>query len=77
MTRTRPLWIALLLLWSLMPMVWQLVTSFSTAEALVDGSIPFLQRWTFDHYRELLQSDPPFWRYLVNCCSAKRSSSPS
>ena len=66
MTRIRPLWIALLLLWSLMPMVWQLVTSFSTAEALVDGSIPFLQRWTLDHYRELLQSDPPFWRYLVN-----------
>ena len=66
MRRTRPLWIVLLLLWTLMPMLWQLITSLSTAEALVDGSIPFLQRWTFAHYRELLQSDPPFWRYLVN-----------
>ena len=39
-------WISLLLLWSLLPMLWQLISSFSTAESLVDGSIPFLQRWT-------------------------------
>ncbi len=59
-------WICLLLLWSLLPMVWQLISSFSTAESLVNGSIPFLQRWTLVHYKELLASDPPFWRYLLN-----------
>ena len=59
-------WISLLLLWSLLPMLWQLISSLSTAEALVDGSIPFLKRWTLVHYQELWASDPPFWRYLLN-----------
>ena len=65
MTR-RSLWIALLLIWSLAPMLWQLITSFTTTAALVDGSIPFLQRWTLNNYRDLLSSNPPFWRYLAN-----------
>ena len=59
-------WISLLLLWSLLPMLWQLISSLSTAEALVNGSIPFLKRWTLVHYQELWASDPPFWRYLLN-----------
>ena len=66
MTRRLAPWISLLLVWSLLPMLWQLISSFSTAESLVDGSIPFLQRWTLVHYKELLASDPPFWRYLLN-----------
>ena len=66
MTRRLAPWISLLLVWSLLPMLWQLISSFSTAESLVDGSIPFLQRWTLVHYRELLASDPPFWRYVLN-----------
>jgi multiple sugar transport system permease protein len=32
----------------------------------VNGAIPFQNRWTLIHYRELLSSDPPFWRYLLN-----------
>ena len=66
MTRRLAPWISLLLVWSLLPMLWQLISSFPTAESLVDGSIPFLQRWTLVHYRELLASDPPFWRYVLN-----------
>ena len=66
MSRRLAPWISLLLVWSLLPMLWQLISSFSTAESLVDGSIPFLQRWTLVHYRELLASDPPFWRYTLN-----------
>ena len=62
----RQLWISLLLLWSLAPMLWQLISSFTTTAALVDGGVPFLQRWTLIHYRQLLSSDPPFWRFLLN-----------
>ena len=64
--KRRSAWIVLLLIWSLAPMLWQLLTSFTTSAALVDGSIPFLQRWTLNHYRDLLSSNPPFWRYLAN-----------
>ena len=62
----RQLWISLLLLWSLAPMLWQLISSFTTTAALVDGGVPFLQRWTLIHYRQLLSSDPPFLRFLLN-----------
>ena len=66
MNRSRSIWIALLLIWSLLPMLWQLITSFTSSDALVNADLPFQQRWTLDHYRELLSSDPPFWRYLLN-----------
>ena len=66
MNRSRSLWIGLLLIWSLLPMLWQLVTSFTSSDALVDAALPFAQRWTLEHYRTLLASDPPFWRYLLN-----------
>ena len=62
----RHLWISLLLIWSLAPMLWQLISSFTTTAALVDGAVPFVQRWTLIHYRQLLSSDPPFWRFLLN-----------
>ena len=62
----RHLWISLLLIWSLAPMLWQLISSFTTTAALVDGAVPFSQRWTLIHYRQLLSSDPPFWRFLLN-----------
>ena len=58
--------VTLLLIWSLAPMIWQLISSFTSSEALVNGAIPFQNRWTLIHYRELLSSDPPFWRYLFN-----------
>lgn len=62
----RRLLILLLLLWSLAPMIWQLITSFSTSEALVSAGEPIGNRWTFDNYRDVLASQPPFWRYLFN-----------
>jgi multiple sugar transport system permease protein len=65
-TSRQALLITLLLIWSLAPMVWQLISSFTSSEALVNGAIPFQNRWTLIHYRELLSSDPPFWRYLLN-----------
>ena len=52
----RLFWISLLLLWSLAPMLWQLISSFTTTAALVDASTPFTQRWTLSHYRQLLSS---------------------
>ena len=65
MTR-RSLWIALLLVWSLGPMLWQLLSSFTTADALVNDQLSFWSRWTLNNYRDLLSTDPPFWRYLLN-----------
>ncbi len=66
MNRSRSLWIMLLLVWSLLPMIWQLITSFTSSDALVSAGIPFQHRWTLAHYRDLLSGDPPFWRYLLN-----------
>ena len=40
----RPFWIALLLVWSLGPMLWQLVSSFTTADALVSDQLSFWNR---------------------------------
>ena len=65
MTR-RSLWIALLLVWSLAPMLWQLLSSFTTTDALVNDQLSFWSRWTLKNYRDLLSTDPPFWRYLFN-----------
>ena len=54
--------ITLLLLWSLLPLLWQLQTSFRTAEGLMGGS----GGWTLANYRLVLGGSPPFWRYLLN-----------
>ena len=60
------IWIIITLLWTVLPMVWQLICSFTTNTALVDSSVSFSQKWTLYHYKELFMSDPPFWRYLMN-----------
>ncbi|BEV36196.1 carbohydrate ABC transporter permease [Synechococcus sp. M16CYN] len=60
------LWITLLIAWSLAPMLWQLISSFTASGALIDSTVPFQERWTLAHYIELLFTDPPFWRYLFN-----------
>lgn len=58
---------ALLLLWSLAPLAWQLYSSLISPEALVDPhAVAAGAFWTLDNYRQLLQADPPFWRYLLN-----------
>ena len=62
---TLPLLMALA--WSLLPLIWQLLTSLRTPEALVlQGPDAWLQGWTLANYRQVLQGDPPFWRYLLN-----------
>ena len=58
---------ALLLVWSLAPLLWQLYSSLLTPEALVDPqSLASGGFWTLENYRQLLQADPPFWLHLLN-----------
>jgi len=55
------------LLWSLLPLLWQLLTSLRTPEALVLHSpAGWLSGWTLANYRQVLLGQPPFWRYLLN-----------
>ena len=65
MKATRFLILALLV-WSLAPLTWQLYTSFCTDQALVTPFASLNQRWTLDHYQSVLNSNPPFIRYLLN-----------
>ena len=55
-----------LLIWSLGPLAWQLYTAFCTDQALVTPFAALEQRWTLAHYQSVLQSNPPFIRYLFN-----------
>ena len=55
------------LAWSLLPLLWQLLTSLRSPEALVlQGPGAWLQGWTLANYRLVLLGDPPFLRYLLN-----------
>jgi multiple sugar transport system permease protein len=63
--RFRRLAVLLVLLWSLLPLVWQLYTSLRTGAALVTPQ-PGLAGWTLENYRQILTGDPPFWRFLLN-----------
>jgi multiple sugar transport system permease protein len=56
----------LLLVWSLGPLLWQLLTSFLSPEALVGTMESAMGQWTLENYRTVLAGDPPFWRYLLN-----------
>ena len=58
--------IGLLLLWSLGPLMWQLYTSLCNDQALTQPFSSIDHRWTLIHYRNVLTSNPPFWRYLIN-----------
>ncbi len=58
--------IIILLLWSLGPLLWQIYTSFSTTESIIRPFETEGNRWTIDHYIQVLNADPPFWRYLFN-----------
>ncbi len=57
---------ALLLIWSLGPLLWQLHTSLQPPEALVAPAGAAAAHWTLENYRQILSGDPPFWRYLLN-----------
>ncbi len=64
--KSKKVLILLLLAWSLMPLGWQLYTSFSTPEALIEPLADIQNRWTLDNYILVLTANPPFWRYLLN-----------
>lgn len=66
MKRTYTLYIVIIT-WSLAPLLWQLYTSFSTTEALIEPfNFTVSSRWTLDNYQQVLTANPPFWRYLMN-----------
>lgn len=56
---------AVLLLWSLGPLLWQVRTSFLTGEALVGGGRGS-NHWTLENYRLVLQGDPSLAQALLN-----------
>ncbi len=58
--------ITALLMWSLAPFLWQVYTSFSTPEALINPLLKVGNRWTLENYIQVINSEPPFWRYLIN-----------
>ena len=62
----KKLFICLLIAWSLSPILWQVYTSFCTPEALTNNSINATNHWTLSNYKQVLFSDPPFWKYLLN-----------
>ena len=66
MALARSALVALLLLWSLGPMLWQLYTSLRSADALLLGSAGLGGGWTLANYTDVLSGDPPFWRYMLN-----------
>jgi multiple sugar transport system permease protein len=63
--RLRPLLVALVLVWSVAPLLWQLYSSLRTPEALVNPLAGW-SGWTLANYRQVLSGQPPFWRYLLN-----------
>jgi multiple sugar transport system permease protein len=66
-SRSRAAALLLLLLWTLLPLLWQLLTSLRRPDALVlEGLRSWTSGWTLDNYRQLLQGSPPFWQYLIN-----------
>lgn len=57
---------ALLLLWSLGPLLWQLRTSFLAPEILVGLPSGGLSPWTLDNYGQVLHGDPSLLQVLLN-----------
>ncbi|MEH1835732.1 MAG: carbohydrate ABC transporter permease [Nostoc sp.] len=58
--------VALVMLFSLAPALWQLLTSFKVNEDIAAvPTVYFPTRFTFNHYIELF-TRRPFWRYIFN-----------
>ncbi|MEH2249373.1 carbohydrate ABC transporter permease [Nostoc sp.] len=58
--------VALVMLFSLAPALWQLLTSFKVNEDIAAvPTVYFPTRFTFSHYIELF-TRRPFWRYIFN-----------
>ncbi len=58
--------LTIILMWSLLPLIFQLYTSLSTPEALIRPFSSISERWTLENYRQILNLNPPFWVYLFN-----------
>ncbi len=58
--------ILILIIWSLAPLLWQVYTSFSSTESLVNPLSEQHNRWTLENYIQVLSANPPFWKYLLN-----------
>ncbi len=58
--------IIILLLWSLSPFLWQVYTSFSTTTSILKPFSFIEHKWTLQNYIKVIESNPPFWRYLLN-----------
>ncbi len=58
--------LTVLLTWSLLPMLLQLYTSFLKPEVLVNDISQGISPWTLANYKQILFSEPPFWRFLFN-----------
>ena len=69
MNRRKILLAIILLTWSLAPLIWQVYTSFTYPEDIIRPitiSSIINHKWTLVNYIQVLQSDPPIWKYLVN-----------
>ncbi len=67
--KTILLWMAIIfvILFSLAPALWQLLTSFKVNEDISKlPTIYFPSRITLNHYIELFTRNTPFWRYILN-----------
>ncbi|MDZ8258047.1 carbohydrate ABC transporter permease [Nostoc sp. ChiQUE01b] len=61
-----PIIVVLIVLFSLAPALWQLLTSFKVNEDIAAvPTVYFPTRFTFNHYIELF-TRRPFWRYIFN-----------
>ena len=61
-----PIIVVLIVLFSLAPALWQLLTSFKVNDDIAAvPTVYFPTRFTFNHYIELF-SRRPFWRYIFN-----------
>lgn len=61
-----PIAVVLVVLFSLAPALWQLLTSFKVNEDIAAvPTVYFPTRFTFNHYIELF-TRRPFWRYIFN-----------
>ena len=65
MNKKQTFFIFILILWSLLPLIFQVYTSFCTNESLIDPINASTQRWTLKNYQQVLSANPePFAPFL-------------
>ncbi len=66
MKKSTKLWLIVLLIWSLSPLIWQLYSSFCTTDVLIKPFEIHSNRWTLDNYKQILNADIGFSKYIIN-----------